>query len=81
MVKMPTVLRFGPYRFFFYAGDRAESAHIHVERDAKRAKVWLNPVRRQDGGGFSRSELARILMLVQEHEADLRRRWRDYFAD
>lgn len=31
---MPTVLRVGPYRFFFYAGDRSEPAHVHVERDA-----------------------------------------------
>lgn len=32
---MPTVLRVGPYRFFFYAGDRNEPQHIHVERDDK----------------------------------------------
>ena len=30
---MPTVIRSGPYRFFFYAGDRDESPHVHVERD------------------------------------------------
>jgi len=30
---MPTILRIGPYRFFFYAGDRDEPLHIHVERD------------------------------------------------
>ena len=30
---MPTILRVGPYRFFFYAGDRDEPEHIHVERD------------------------------------------------
>jgi peptide-methionine (S)-S-oxide reductase len=29
---MPTVLRIGPYRCFFYAGDREETPHIHVER-------------------------------------------------
>ena len=27
---MPTVLRFGPYRFFFYASDRDELVHIHI---------------------------------------------------
>lgn len=30
---MPTVLRAGPYRFFFYAGDRDEPSHIHIERE------------------------------------------------
>ena len=78
---MPTVLRVGPYRFFFYAGDRTEPAHVHVERDANRAKLWLDPVRLQESGGFPRGELARIVMMVQEHEADLQRSWDDYFAD
>ena len=31
--------------------------------------------------GFPRGELARIIMMVQEHEADLQRSWDDYFAD
>jgi hypothetical protein len=29
---MPTILRIGPYRFF-YSADCDEPAHIHVERD------------------------------------------------
>lgn len=78
---MPTVLRVGPYRFFFFAGDGAEPAHIHVERDANRAKVWLTPVRLQESGGFPRSELARIILMVREHEAALLRSWHDYFAN
>jgi len=42
---MPTVLRVGPYRFFFYAGDREEPPHVHVERDDNIAKFWLDPIR------------------------------------
>ena len=42
---MPTVLRVGPFRFFFFAGDRDEPPHIHVERDDCEAKFWLDPVR------------------------------------
>ena len=30
---------------------------------------------------FSRGELARILLLVREHEPILLRRWYEYFAD
>jgi hypothetical protein len=29
---MPTVLRIGQYRFFFYAGDGNEPPHVHIER-------------------------------------------------
>jgi hypothetical protein len=28
---MPTVLRIGPYRFFFYSNEGHEPPHIHVE--------------------------------------------------
>jgi hypothetical protein len=47
IIPMRTVLRFGPYRFFFYAGDREEPPHVHVEREDRLAKFWLEPVRLQ----------------------------------
>jgi hypothetical protein len=54
---MPTILRVGPYRFFFYGGDRDEPEHIHVERDDNVAKFWLIPIRLQSSGGFTRREI------------------------
>lgn len=57
---MPTVLRSGPYRFFFYAGDGGEPPHVHVERDTSKAKYWLEPVALQSNIGFNRSELMKI---------------------
>lgn len=78
---MPTVLRVGPYRFFFYSGDGSEPPHIHVERDDQIAKFWLTPVRLSDSGGFRRGELRNIEQLVNEHHAHLREAWNDYFAD
>jgi hypothetical protein len=77
---MPTVLRAGPYRFFFYAGDRDEPAHVHVEREEKVAKFWLDPVRLQDSGGFPRSELNRVQRLVQLHQQRLLEAWHEYFG-
>ena len=38
---MPTALRVGPYRFYFYANDRDEPRHMHVERDNRVAKFRL----------------------------------------
>jgi hypothetical protein len=78
---MPTVLRAGPYRFFFYAGDRDEPAHVHVEREDKVAKFWLDPVRLQDSGGFSRAELIRLRRIVQIHQHRLLEAWHEYFGD
>ena len=38
---MPTVVRLGPYRLFFYSADRDEPPHIHVEREGSGAKFWI----------------------------------------
>ena len=77
---MPTVLRSGPYRFFFYAGDRDEPPHVHVERDDCKAKFWLDPVRLDRSYGFSRHELNRIERLVEANQQHLWDSWNEYFA-
>jgi len=55
------------YRFFFVSLDRSEPPHIHVRRENKVAKFWLEPVALERAGGFSRAELNVILKLVDEH--------------
>lgn len=77
---MPTVLRSGPYRFFFFSGDRDEPAHVHVERDEKLAKFWLQPVRLQESGGFSPAELRKVQRLVTENVELLVGAWNDFFS-
>lgn len=76
---MPTVLQIGPYRFFFYASDGNEPPHVHVERDDDAAKYWLDPVRLQSSGGFSRAEVQRIQRLVERNQERLLRSWDDFF--
>jgi len=78
---VPTVSRFGPYRFLFYAGDREEPLHVHVERDDNVAKFWLDPVRLQRSGGFRRAEIRRIQRLGERNRERLLRSWNDYFND
>ena len=76
---MPTVLKKGPYRFFFYAGDRDEPEHIHVERNDNIAKFWLEPVRLQSSGGFNRLEITRIHRIINEKLPELLEAWNEYF--
>jgi hypothetical protein len=78
---MPTVLRSGPYRFYFYSGDRTEPPHVHIEREDKVAKFWLEPVRMQRSGGFNRREINTIQRLVEENAQLLVGKWNDYFTD
>jgi hypothetical protein len=78
---MPTVLRVGPYRFFFYSGDREEPPHIHVERDRDKAKFWLEPVHYESSKGFSQSELIELYRLISEVRELLLKRWNEYFGN
>ena len=77
---MPTILRRGPYRFFFYSSDVVEPRHVHVERDDNVAKFWLEPVRLQAAGGFSRVEITRIGAIVEENHQRLIEVWNGYFG-
>jgi hypothetical protein len=77
---MPTVLRSGPYRLFFYSADRQEPRHVHVAREQAQAKFWLDPVRLVESAGFGRAELADIERVVQQHAEALRKVWDDFFA-
>ena len=76
---MPTVLRSGPYRLFFYAGDRDEPPHVHVERDDCEAKFWLDPVRMARSHGFASKEISRIAKLIVENQQILLDGWNEFF--
>jgi len=78
---MPTVLKVGPYRFFFVSLDYSEPPHIHVRRENKVAKFWLDPVVLQKAGGFSRSELNAIAGLVNEYRGFFLESWYEFFGD
>ena len=78
---MPTVLRIGPYRFFFVLLDQPEPPHIHVQRERRVAKFWLDPVALQRAGGFTRSELNQIARLVEENRERFLERWYEFFGN
>ena len=78
---MPTLLREGPFRFFFYLGDRGESPHVHVQRDNNIAKFWLNPVTLERSGGLSRSEIRRVERIIEERQTSFLGEWNVRFND
>jgi hypothetical protein len=61
---VPTVLRDGPFRFFFYSGDGGEPRHLHVESGGNEAKFWLDPVALERNRGFARKDLNRIEAII-----------------
>lgn len=72
---MPTVLRIGGYRFFFYSMEGNEPPHIHVESGENVAKYWLEPVALAMNDGFRSHELTKLRMLVIEHRDAFREAW------
>lgn len=76
---MPTVLNFGPYSFIFFSSDRGEPVHIHVKRDRKIAKFWLDPIKLDKNRGFKDHELNKIAVVISEHRETLLEAWHDYF--
>lgn len=79
-VPMPTVMRVGAYRLFFYSADGGEPAHIHVERDGRTAKLWLDPVRLAASGGFRRSGIREIERIVTDDADSLIEAWNEHFG-
>ena len=72
---MPTVLRSGPYRFYFCSHEPNEPPHIHVDRDESCCKIWLSPVAMSSNLGFSARELREIERLVQLNGDTLLKAW------
>lgn len=77
---MPTVLRHGPYRFYFFSHEGNEPPHIHVDRDDLSAKFWLSPVALARNFGFGATELRRLEEIVSEHEAHFLEAWYGYLG-
>ncbi|HIG36383.1 MAG TPA: DUF4160 domain-containing protein [Oceanospirillaceae bacterium] len=78
---MPTVLREGPYRIYFYSHEPGEPAHVHVDRDSSSAKIWLLGSRLANNYGFSASELKKIGSIVRKNQQELWEAWNDYFSE
>ena len=77
---MPTILKIGPYRFFFYSNELGEPAHIHIQRERMLAKFWLNPVALAGSTRFSPKELRTLQQLVIEHRKMFVEAWNEYFG-
>ena len=76
---MPTVLRTGPYRLYFFSHEPNEPPHVHVDRGGDTAKFWLEPIALARNLGYSAKELGRIERMITEHQNELLEEWHGYF--
>lgn len=77
---MPTVAQEGPWRFFFYSHEGTEPAHIHVAREQREAKFWLEPVALASNGGFAAHELRELQRVIESRKQTFLEAWHGYFG-
>ncbi|MBD2150659.1 DUF4160 domain-containing protein [Pseudanabaena sp. FACHB-1277] len=65
---------------FFASLEQGEPPHIHVQHDGNVAKFWLQPIKLQNTGGFSATELNQIAKTVKENQVDFLEKWHDFFG-
>ena len=75
---MPTVMRMGPYRFYFHSHEPNEPPHVHIDRDNDSCKFCLDPVALVRNLGFSAKELRDIEKIIRENQQHLWETWYEY---
>jgi len=78
---MPTVLRVGRFRFFFFSNESQEPPHIHVKAAENEAKFWLEPISLAFNYGFRGRELSEIAELIRQHWAQFLEAWNEHFGE
>jgi hypothetical protein len=77
---MPTVLRSGPYRLYFYSHEPNEPPHVYTDRDDQACKFWLEPVALARNLGFSAKELREMERLIIDNQHQLLEAWYEHFG-
>ncbi|HKQ49570.1 MAG TPA: DUF4160 domain-containing protein [Phycisphaerae bacterium] len=75
----PTVLRDGPYRFYFFSREERRP-HVHVESGSGEAKFWLEPaVSLALNKKMKPVELRKIQRIVELNKNALLEKWKTHF--
>jgi len=77
---MPTILRDGRWRFFFYSNEGSEPPHVHVESSDGGAKFWLTPVALVVSSRLRSRELRELERFVRLNRKVLLEAWNDFFG-
>ncbi len=78
---MPTVLRWGPYRAFFYSNEGDEPAHIHVRSGNNEAKFWLDDLAVAVNAGFPAREINDIIRHLKQNRDLQLSAWHEHFGN
>jgi len=77
---MPTIFKVKGFRFFFFTREGNEPVHIHIAKDNKYAKFWLEPITLAKNYGFISKELKLMKNLIIENQDIIKEKWNEYFS-
>jgi len=78
---VPTVLKIGSYRFFFFSREETRM-HIHISCPNGEAKFWLLPeIELARNYKLSKIQLKEIEKLIEENYDDFKDAWNRYFPN
>ena len=76
---MPTIRGIsGPYRLFFVSFDCHEPKHVHVQRERRVCKYWMEPIVLASNHGFSPAELNAIRQAVGANREKILEAWDEH---
>ena len=76
---MPTIRGIqSSYRLFFFSFDCGEPMHVHVQRERKVCKYWMEPVAFASNHGFSAVELNTIRQLLEDNRIKIKEVWNEH---
>ncbi|HEX9975294.1 MAG TPA: DUF4160 domain-containing protein [bacterium] len=76
---MPTIKNIpGPYRFFFYSFDCNEPTHVHVQKENKTCKFWVEPIILVKNYGFSPKELNAVRKITESNKDKILEAWDEH---
>lgn len=76
---MPTLLEWKGWKFLFFSLDRKEPPHVHVRKDRKELKIWLDPLALEYARRCADHEINAILRVSEERREEFIDAWRRHF--
>ena len=60
---------------YFFSHEPNEPPHVHVDREDRSAKFWLQPLGLARNFGFVPHELRKIRAMIEDHHDELLEAW------
>ena len=76
---MPTIITIKGYRLYFVSFDGTEPVHVHIRKENRSAKVWLDPLSLA-WSDFEAHENHALLKIVKDHGNFIREKWNAHFG-